>query len=151
MSKNRIIFANVYNGHVESQVNNFVAHQQNNYYGTNPAAQQQAPPHDKPATALPAPAAAPGGETKQPQKQPTGREKVISELATCFWNDEVAAAKFLSRIDGAKPTAITDEVNALLKQGVIARACCNKDLWNILHSYSLYKPSLSNWNQQVNA
>ena len=58
------------------------------------------------------------------------------------------AEAFLSRIDGAKPTAVTEEVNRLLRAGMVTRSGCKGDLWQVLHQGGYYKPCQSNWNKQ---
>ena len=67
-----------------------------------------------------------------------------------FKNDQKEVEAFLHKIDGAKPTMITEEVNRLLKQEKITRAGCKGQMWEILHQYKIYMPSVKNWNAQVN-
>ncbi len=76
---------------------------------------------------------------------------IEQELRPIFKNNAEEAAAFVSRIDGAKPTAVTGEVNSLLRAGKVTRAGSKRDLWRILHAAGYYRPSESNWNAQVNA
>ena len=76
---------------------------------------------------------------------------IEEELRPIFKNNAEEAAAFVSRIDGAKPTAVTEEVNSLLRAGKVTRAGSKRDLWRILHAAGYYRPSESNWNAQVNA
>ena len=76
---------------------------------------------------------------------------IISELQVIFHNNCEEAAAFIRRIDGAKSTFITEEVNRLLSEEKITKAGCKRDLWRILHDNGYYKPSESNWNRRVNA
>lgn len=84
----------------------------------------------------------------EPRRPAGGIEE---ELRPIFKNNAEEAAAFVSRIDGAKPTAVTEEVNSLLRAGKVTRAGCKRDLWRILHAAGYYRPSESNWNAQVNA
>jgi hypothetical protein len=74
----------------------------------------------------------------------------IGRLTPIFKGNVREAEAFLRRIDGAKPTAVTEEVNRLLRAGMVTRAGCKGDLWQVLHDYGYYRPSLQNWNYQVN-
>ena len=76
---------------------------------------------------------------------------IISELQVIFHNNREEAAAFIHRIDGAKSTFITEEVNRLLREEKITKAGCKRDLWQILHENKYYKYSESNWNRRVNA
>lgn len=78
-------------------------------------------------------------------------DNIIKELMPIFKNSIENAKAFLKSIDGAKSTFVTSEVNRLLKEEKITRAGCKGELWKVLSHYKLYKPSESNWNQQVNA
>lgn len=74
-----------------------------------------------------------------------------TELLSIFLNDIDEVRAFINAIDGARPTFVTSHVNNLLRLQKVTRAGCKRPLWEILHRYRLYKPSESNWNQQVNA
>ncbi len=98
----------------------------------------------------------PGGE------KPTGTKKTggevgsaptdtVGRLTPIFKGNVREAEAFLSRIDGAKPTAVTEEVNRLLRAGMVTRSGCKGDLWQVLHQGGYYRPSQSNWNKQVNS
>lgn len=93
----------------------------------------------------------PAAQPEEPAVQPEEPDGLVRDLKPIFRNSVENAQAFLKRIDGAKSTAVTAEVNRLLKEEQITRAGCKGDLWKVLHNYGLYKPSLSNWNQQVNS
>ena len=76
---------------------------------------------------------------------------IISELQVIFHNNREEALAFIRRIDGAKSTFITEEVNRLLREEKITKAGCKRDLWRILHDNGYYKIGESTWNRQVNA
>ena len=90
----------------------------------------------------------PGGEVSEAIPAPTD---TIGRLTPIFKGNVREAEAFLSRIDGAKPTAVTEEVNRLLRAGMVTRSGCKGDLWQVLHQGGYYRPSQSNWNKQVNA
>lgn len=75
---------------------------------------------------------------------------IVRELLPIFKNSIENVKAFIKKIDAIKPTAVTQEVNRLLKEEKITKAGCKGDLWEVLNRYKLYKPSKSNWNQQVN-
>ena len=77
-------------------------------------------------------------------------DNIVCALMPLFKNDQKEVEAFLHKIDGAKPTMITEEVNRLLKQEKITRAGCKGQMWEILHQYKIYMPSVKNWNAQVN-
>jgi len=78
-------------------------------------------------------------------------DNITKELMPIFKNSIENTKAFLKRIDGARPTFVTNEVNQLLKEGKITKAGCKREMWKVLSHYKLYNPSESNWNQQVNA
>ena len=87
---------------------------------------------------------------KEEGSEPPATVDIMSELQAIFRNNREEAAAFIRRIDGAKSTFITEEVNRLLREEKITKAGCKRDLWRILHENGYYKPSESNWNSQVN-
>lgn len=71
-------------------------------------------------------------------------------LMPIFFNRKKAVLDFKKKIKGAKPMVITTLVNDLLRSDKISSGGARKDLWSLLNQYGYYKPSLSNWNMQVN-
>lgn len=76
-------------------------------------------------------------------------ESLASRLAPIFYGNEQEAEDFLAGIEGMKPKEITAKVNQLVREGKISKLSCRRDLWKVLHDSGLYKPTESNWNQQV--
>lgn len=74
---------------------------------------------------------------------------ITAQLKPIFFGDEAEVRKFLSAIQGMKPTQITAKVNELVKSKIISDKSHKHDLWNVLHNNRLYNPTESNWNQQV--
>ena len=92
----------------------------------------------------------PANQTANQDMENEEADGIDRELLPIFKNSINEVKAFKRKIDGAKPTAVTQEVNRLLKEEKITKAGCKGDLWEVLHNYKLYKPSKSNWNQQVN-
>lgn len=76
-------------------------------------------------------------------------ETVVNQLKPLFYGVEDDAKGFLEAIRGMKSTEITETVNRFVAQKKISEKSCHRDLWRVLHDCGLYKPSESNWNQQV--
>ena len=74
---------------------------------------------------------------------------IVNKLKPVFYGSEEEARVFLERIQGMKPTQITDKVNQLVIEKKISDLSKHRDLWKILHDCGIYKPTESNWNQQV--
>lgn len=89
-------------------------------------------------------------EAKMPMPISDEKEKeIVDQLMPIFCNLEENVWNFMRKIRNAKSSAITAEVNELVEKGVVNKQSCHKDLWTVLHNNKLYKPSLSNWNQQI--
>lgn len=94
------------------------------------------------------------GKADDAAKTPDGDAKtpdaIVAELMPIFKNNREETELFVNRIDGLKPTAVTETVNELLRNKTITRSGCKSSMWRILNNYGLYKPSLQNWSAQVN-
>ena len=90
-------------------------------------------------------------KNKEEGSEPPAAVGIMSELQAIFRNNCEEASAFIRRIDGAKSTFITEEVNRLLREEKITKAGCKRDLWRILHENGYYKIGESTWNRQVNA
>jgi len=89
-------------------------------------------------------------EANMPMPISDEKEKeIVNQLMPIFYNMEENIWNFMRKIRHAKSTQITAEVNELVEKGVISKQMCHKELWTVLHNNKLYKPSLSNWNQQI--
>ena len=77
------------------------------------------------------------------------REESVGKRKPMCENDETEASSFLSDIQVMKPREITNRVNQLVREGIIADKSNHRDLWKILNDAELYKLTESNWNQQV--
>ena len=77
-------------------------------------------------------------------------EALVAALKPIFYGNEQEVRDFLAAIQGVKPKQITDKVNQLVRDRKISKMSCRRDLWKPLHDFGLYKPTESNWNQQVN-
>lgn len=75
---------------------------------------------------------------------------VVRDLLPLFQGNRAEVMAFLSCIDGAKPTAVTEKVNELVAAGKILRANRKHEMWAVLNRHGLYKPSEPNWCAQVN-
>lgn len=76
-------------------------------------------------------------------------QDVVTQLAPIFYGSRTDAEDFLRRIRDMKPTGITRLVNECVKNKKISDVSHKTDLWRILHDNGLYKPTLSNWINQV--
>lgn len=76
-------------------------------------------------------------------------QKVVDQLKPIFFGEEKRAQEFYESIQVMKPREITDRVNQLVREGTISDKSNHRDLWKILNDAGLYKPTESNWNQQV--
>ncbi|MBR5052531.1 MAG: hypothetical protein IKW91_04850 [Bacteroidaceae bacterium] len=77
------------------------------------------------------------------------QESIVCKLTPMFYGNEQEAKDFLAGIGGLKPKEITYKVNQLVRDRKISRMSCRRDLWKVLHDCGLYKPTESNWNQQI--
>ncbi len=77
------------------------------------------------------------------------QQDIISQLKPIFFGIEEDARNFLARIQGMKPTQITELVNQLVKEKKLSDQSCHRPLWKVLHEAGIYAPSESNWNMQV--
>ncbi len=77
------------------------------------------------------------------------RSEIVDELTPIFWGEEKEADKFLTSIQGMKPIQITELVKKLVDYNLISEMSKGRRLWKVLHDNGLYKPSESNWNQQL--
>lgn len=76
-------------------------------------------------------------------------KEIVNSLMPIFYNKEECVWKFMNKIRNAKPKQITATVNGLVEKDIISKDSCHKELWKVLHDNNLYKPTLSNWNQQI--
>ena len=84
------------------------------------------------------------------QQLPKNKAKiVIDKLKPIFLGNGESAQEFYESIQVMKPREITDRVNQLVREGTISDKSNHRDLWKILNDAGLYKPTESNWNQQV--
>lgn len=87
---------------------------------------------------------------KLEQQLPKNKAKiVIDKLKPIFFGNGESAQEFYESIQVMKPREITDRVNQLVREGTISDKSNHRDLWKILNDAGLYKPTESNWNQQV--
>lgn len=77
------------------------------------------------------------------------RKEIVVKLKNVFYGIETEANNFLLSIQGMKPTQITNKVNQLVADKKISEFSKKHELWSVLHEYGYYKPTESNWNQQV--
>lgn len=91
-------------------------------------------------------------ETDQGEDADPGTEDddFIKGVMPIFFNNRKEVLDFKRKLMGAKPKVITALVNDLLRKGKITSGGAKSDLWTLLHQYHYYRPSLSNWNMQVN-
>ena len=85
----------------------------------------------------------------QQEQQKNADEDILSRLSPIFYGLRDEARKFLEEIHSMKPTHITARVNKLVDAKTISDKSHKHDLWKVLHDAGLYKPTESNWNQQV--
>ncbi len=90
-----------------------------------------------------------GNETHQPAGGDEQKLEIVEKLKPIFYGDEENARKFLSGIQGMKPTQITEKVNLLVGEKIISELSRKRDLWTVLHENGLYGRSEANWNDQV--
>lgn len=73
-------------------------------------------------------------------------KELIDELLPIFYNIVPDVISFLEEIDGInKNPEIVRVAATYVKDNKISDESCRSDLYNVLHKYGLYKPSLSNW------
>ena len=77
------------------------------------------------------------------------QELLVEALRPIFFGNEQDIRDFLAGIQDMKPKQITDRVNRMVRERKISDQSCHRDLWKVLHDFGLYKPTESNWNQQV--
>ena len=77
------------------------------------------------------------------------QEEIVAKLTPIFYGSEDEARTFLVGIRGMKPVQITERVNQLVEGRKISGLSKKHDLWAVLHGCDIYKPTESNWNQQV--
>ena len=76
-------------------------------------------------------------------------KSILNKLTPMFYGLEGEARDFLLKIKGMKPTQVTALVNKLVSDGKISELSRKRDLWKVLHDTGLYKPTDTNWYQQV--
>lgn len=76
---------------------------------------------------------------------------IVDDLMPLFGGSRAEAERFVRKVDGARPTDITQTVNDLLREDKILRSSCRIRLWRILHDNGIYDPTVQNWRRQVNA
>lgn len=73
-------------------------------------------------------------------------KELIDELLPIFYNIVPDVISFLEEIDGISNNPEIVKVAAdYVSKGKISKLSCRSNLWNVLHKYDLYKPSLANW------
>lgn len=90
-----------------------------------------------------------GNETHQPAGGDEQNQEIVEKLKPIFYGNEENARKFLSDIQGMKPTQITEKVNLLVGKKIISELSRKRNLWTVLHENGLYGRSEANWNDQV--
>lgn len=76
-------------------------------------------------------------------------QQMVDRLMPFFYNDRKEVELFVRSVSGAKPMAVVDVVNKLIKAKKISDKSCKRDLWKVMHEEGLYGPGESNWNQYV--
>ena len=86
---------------------------------------------------------------KEEIREHEDEKDLLNELRGCFYGESEPAAGFLEKIQGLKPTAITQIVKKMVAEREISEISAGKPLWEILNSHGFYTASLSNWYKQI--
>ncbi len=76
-------------------------------------------------------------------------EDIIAKLKPMFFGNEDEARSFLNKVIDMKPKQITTLVNKYVREKKLSELSCHRELYIVLHESGIYKPTESNWNQQV--
>lgn len=82
-------------------------------------------------------------------EEPASVSLAVSDLLPFFYNDQAETEKFVGKISGARPTIITDLVNALLREGKISGVSCQKPMWEVMNRHNLYDKAYVTWAHQI--
>lgn len=75
--------------------------------------------------------------------------RLIQQLAPVFYGNTDSAKEFLLLTKDLKSTDITHLVNLWVREKRICATHCHQPLWTVLHEAGIYKPTISNWNMQI--
>jgi len=81
---------------------------------------------------------------------PGDTEDIIQKILPIFYNDELEARLFLTKIRGMKGPQITELVRELRAEKKLSEMSCHRELWRALHDAGFYSGTESNWNKQLN-
>lgn len=73
----------------------------------------------------------------------------FDQILPIFRNNLKHALDFLITIRGEKPSQITRDVCALVREGIIHPDSCKTPLWRALYNNGLYPCTESNWHDQI--